>query len=34
VLADFDANYYAHMLVEWERLIREANLEYPVTFAE
>lgn len=33
-LAEFDANHFAHMLAEWEQMIRDANLEYPVTFAE
>jgi len=31
-LAGFDADYFAHMMVEWERLIREADIEYPVKF--
>ena len=33
-LASFGDEDFKQMLVEWERLIREANLEYPVTFAE
>lgn len=32
-LAAFDAQAYAGMLTEWERMIREANLEYPLPFA-
>lgn len=31
-LAEFDADYFAHMMVEWERLIREAEIEYPIQF--
>jgi hypothetical protein len=33
-LAGFDGEHYAHMLMEWERLIQEANLEYPLSFAD
>ncbi|MGR9093111.1 MAG: hypothetical protein ACU85U_21275, partial [Gammaproteobacteria bacterium] len=29
-LAEFDADYFAHMMEEWERLIREADIGYPV----
>jgi hypothetical protein len=32
-LAAFDAEAYAQMLAEWESLIRDANLEYPLPFA-
>ena len=32
-LAAFDAEAYAHMLADWERMIRNANLEYPLPFA-
>jgi hypothetical protein len=32
-LAAFDAHAFAGMLAEWERLIRDANLEYPLPFA-
>ena len=31
-LAEFDSDAYARMLGEWERMIREANLEYPLPF--
>jgi len=34
VLAEFDEENYAQMMAEWERLIREADIEYPVTFAD
>ncbi len=33
-LAAFDARAYERMLAEWERMIRDANLEYPLRFAE
>ena len=32
-LADFDEAAYAAMLADWERMIRGANLEYPLPFA-
>lgn len=32
ILAEFDEDSYAQMMAEWERMIREANLEYPVRF--
>ncbi len=32
-LAAFDAHAYAGMLADWERMIREADLEYPLSFA-
>jgi hypothetical protein len=32
-LADFDAEAYAGMLAEWERMINEANIDYPLPFA-
>ncbi|NCF25304.1 MAG: SRPBCC family protein [Gammaproteobacteria bacterium] len=32
-LADFDGDAFQRMLGDWERLIREANLEYPLPFA-
>lgn len=32
-LADFDSDAYARMLAEWERMIRDANLDYPLPFA-
>ena len=32
-LADFDDDAFRRMLGDWERMIREANLEYPLTFA-
>jgi hypothetical protein len=32
-LAAFDSDAYAQMLAEWERMIREANPEYPLPFA-
>jgi hypothetical protein len=32
-LAAFDSDAYARMLADWERMIREANLEYPLPFA-
>jgi hypothetical protein len=32
-LAAFDAEAYAQMLAEWESLIRDANLEYPLPFS-
>jgi hypothetical protein len=31
-LATFDAEAYSRMLADWERMIREANLEYPLPF--
>jgi hypothetical protein len=31
-LAEFDEDAYAQMMAEWEKLIRAANLEYPVRF--
>jgi hypothetical protein len=34
VLAGFDEASYADMMHEWERLIREADIEYPLPFAE
>ena len=32
-LAAFDSDAYAEMLGEWELMIRDANLEYPLPFA-
>ena len=32
-LAEFDADAYAGMLGDWERMIREANIDYPLPFA-
>ena len=32
-LADFDAEAYTGMLAEWERMIHEANIDYPLPFA-
>ena len=32
-LAAFDSDAYARMLAGWERLIRDAKLEYPLPFA-
>jgi len=32
-LAAFDAGAFAGMLAEWERMIRDANLVYPLPFA-
>ncbi len=32
-LAAFDAETYAQMLADWERMIRDAGLEYPLPFA-
>ena len=32
-LADFDADAFRRMLGDWERMIREADLEYPLPFA-
>lgn len=32
-LAAFDAQAYERMLAEWERMIRDADLEYPLPFA-
>jgi hypothetical protein len=32
-LAAFDAEAYAQMLADWERMIRDAGLEYPLPFA-
>ena len=34
ILAGFDEAYYAKMMQEWEQLIRDAALEYPVKFAD
>lgn len=34
VLAEFDEDAYADMMVEWQRLIQEAEIEYPLRFAE
>ena len=34
MLAEFDEANYAKMMVEWERLIQAADLEYPVRFAD
>ena len=34
VLAGFDKAYYEKMMLDWERLIREANIEYPPQIAE
>ena len=34
ILAEFDEAYYAKMMLEWERLITEAEIEYPVQFAD
>jgi len=31
-LAGFDEDHYAQMMLEWERMIREADIEYPVRF--
>lgn len=31
-LAEFDAEQFGHMMAEWERLIGEAEIEYPVQF--
>jgi hypothetical protein len=31
-LAEFDGAEFDHMLRDWERMIREANLEYPLPF--
>lgn len=33
-LAAFDARAYDRMLAEWERMIRDANLDYPLPFAQ
>jgi len=33
-LAGFGAEAFAGMLVEWDRMIREANIEYPIRFDE
>jgi len=33
-LASFGDEDFAQMLVEWERMIRDANIEYPVKFDE
>lgn len=33
-LAHFDETSYVKMMVEWERLIQAADLEYPVRFAD
>jgi len=33
-LADFNAEDFSQMMVEWERMIREANIEFPVRFDE
>lgn len=32
LLADFDSEAFERMLREWERLIRDADLEYPLPF--
>ena len=32
LLAGFDRDAFDRMLGDWERLIREANLEYPLPF--
>lgn len=32
-LAEFDAEAYAGMLAAWERMIHEANIDYPLPFA-
>ena len=32
-LAAFDADAFAGMLADWERMIRDADLEYPLPFA-
>ena len=32
-LADFDSVAFRQMLADWERIIREADLEYPLPFA-
>ena len=32
-LAEFDAEAYAGMLGDWERMIRDANIDYPLPFA-
>jgi hypothetical protein len=32
MLADFNNDYFAKMMREWERLIREADIEYPLSF--
>jgi hypothetical protein len=32
VLAEFDEDAYADMMVEWENLIRDASITYPVAF--
>ena len=32
-LAAFDATAYAQMLTDWERMIHDADLEYPLPFA-
>jgi hypothetical protein len=31
-LAAFDAEYFSHMMVEWERMIQEADIVYPAQF--
>lgn len=31
-LKEFDSDEFVRMLVDWERMIREANLEYPLPF--
>jgi len=31
-LADIDEQHFTHMMMEWERLIRDADIEYPVRF--
>ena len=33
LLADFDSAAFRQMLADWERMIREADLEYPLPFA-
>lgn len=32
-LAAFDAGAFAQMMSDWEQMIREANIEYPLPFA-
>ena len=33
LLADFDSEKFRQMLADWERMIREAEFEYPLPFA-
>lgn len=33
-LAAFDSHAYARMLADWERMIRDADLKFPLPFAE